>query len=224
MTVFNFTHPPVLSALLLILYASRFLIPDFPLLVSVPSLSSAPLHGMTLRLPLRNKPSLDSFNHHHHHLSLNREGRWGTTDDFAFSFLHFPLFSTALWDLPNSRPVYSLMLSANWLLASCNLPFFFQTSTRRMKSQTGPHDLLKLRTYFCHQSTHLHFRWPDFEKWGLLKLGPYMSSSSEKLCVNMEHGHALVHTHTHKAITFVIMPIWNLYDFVFFSFFLIWKC
>ena len=27
--------------------------------------------------------------HHHHHHSLNREGRWGTTDDFATSFLHF---------------------------------------------------------------------------------------------------------------------------------------
>ena len=27
--------------------------------------------------------------HHHHHQSLNREGRWGTTDDFATSFLHF---------------------------------------------------------------------------------------------------------------------------------------
>ena len=26
---------------------------------------------------------------HHHHQSLNREGRWGTTDDFATSFLHF---------------------------------------------------------------------------------------------------------------------------------------
>ena len=45
---------------------------------------------------------------HHHHQSLNREGRWGTTDDFATSFLHFSLFSTALWDLPNSRPVHSL--------------------------------------------------------------------------------------------------------------------
>ena len=29
--------------------------------------------------------------YHHHHLSFNREGRWGTTDDFATSFLHFPL-------------------------------------------------------------------------------------------------------------------------------------
>ena len=36
---------------------------------------------------------------HHHHQSLNRKGRWGTTDDFATSFLHFSLFSTALWDL-----------------------------------------------------------------------------------------------------------------------------
>ena len=123
-TVSKFTHPPVLSALLLILYASRFLIPDFPLLLSVPSLSSAPSQGMTLPLPLRNKPSVDFLNHDHHHLSLNREGRWGTTDDAASSFFNFPLFSTGLWDLPNSRPVYSLMLSANWLLASCSVPFF----------------------------------------------------------------------------------------------------
>ena len=28
--------------------------------------------------------------YHHHHQFLNREGRWGTTDDFATSFLHFP--------------------------------------------------------------------------------------------------------------------------------------
>ena len=49
----------------------------------------------------------------HHHQSLNREGSWDTTDDFATSFLHFSLFSTALWDLPNSRPVHSLMLSSH---------------------------------------------------------------------------------------------------------------
>ena len=42
--------------------------------------------------------------HHHHHRSHHREGRWGTEDDFAISFLHFSLFSTALWDLTNSRP------------------------------------------------------------------------------------------------------------------------
>ena len=36
---------------------------------------------------------------HHHHQSLNHEGGWGTADDFATSFLHFPLFST-----PEGRP------------------------------------------------------------------------------------------------------------------------
>ena len=42
----------------------------------------------------------DTFNkqlhHRHHHQSLNYEGRWDTTDDFATSFLHFSLFSTCL--------------------------------------------------------------------------------------------------------------------------------
>ena len=38
----------------------------------------------------------------HHHLSLKREGRWGTTDNFATSFVHFSLFSTALWDFDGS--------------------------------------------------------------------------------------------------------------------------
>ena len=65
------------------------------------------------------------IHHHHHHQSLNREGRWDTTDDFATSFLHFSLFSTALWDLPNSRPVHSLMLSSHlFLCLPCLLPPF----------------------------------------------------------------------------------------------------
>ena len=65
------------------------------------------------------------YHHHHHHQSLDREGRWGTTDDLATSFLHFPLFSTALWDLPNSRPVHSLMLSSHrFLCLPCLLPPF----------------------------------------------------------------------------------------------------
>ena len=64
-------------------------------------------------------------NHHHHHQSLNREGVWGTTDHFATSLLNFPLFSTALWDLLNSRPVYSLMLSSHlFLCLPCLLPSF----------------------------------------------------------------------------------------------------
>ena len=50
---------------------------------------------------------------HHHHQSLNREGRWGTTNDFATSFLHFSLLSTALWELPNSRPLPGQELPAH---------------------------------------------------------------------------------------------------------------
>ena len=59
------------------------------------------------------------------HLSLNHEGLWGTTDDFATSFLHFSLFSTALWDLVNPRPVHSLILSSNFFSClPCLLPPF----------------------------------------------------------------------------------------------------
>ena len=59
------------------------------------------------------------------HLHLNREGRWGTADDFATRFLYFSLFSTALWDLANSRPVHSLMLSSHlFLCLLCLLPPF----------------------------------------------------------------------------------------------------
>ena len=50
---------------------------------------------------------------------------WGTTDDFATSFLHFSLFSTTLWDLPNSRPVHSLKLSSHlFYCPPCLLPPF----------------------------------------------------------------------------------------------------
>ena len=42
------------------------------------------------------------------HLSLNHESLLGTTDDFTTSSLHFALFSTALWNLVNSKPDRSL--------------------------------------------------------------------------------------------------------------------
>ena len=69
----------------------------------------------SLLQPWYNPLWLIGFNHHHHQ-SLNREGRWGTTDNFATSFLNFSLFSIALWDLPNSRPVHSLKLSSHLFL------------------------------------------------------------------------------------------------------------
>ena len=56
----------------------------------------------------------------------NREGRWGTTDDIATSFLLFSPFSTALWDLAISWPVHSLMLSSHLFLC---LPCLLQPFT-----------------------------------------------------------------------------------------------
>ena len=39
--------------------------------------------------------------------------------------VHFPLFFTAIWDLPNSRPVHSPMLSFHlFLCLPCLLPLF----------------------------------------------------------------------------------------------------
>ena len=45
---------------------------------------------------------------HHHHQSLNHEAHWGTIDDFVTSVVPLSMFSTALWDLPLSRPVVCL--------------------------------------------------------------------------------------------------------------------
>ena len=58
------------------------------------------------------------------HLSLNHKGCWGTRW-FCNHFLHFFMFSTAFWDLVNSRPVHSLMLSSHlFLCLPCLLPPF----------------------------------------------------------------------------------------------------
>ena len=63
--------------------------------------------------------------HCQHHLSLNCEDRWGTTEDFTTSFLHFSLFSTALWDLANSSHVHFLIVSSRlFLCLPCLLPPF----------------------------------------------------------------------------------------------------
>ena len=86
------------------------------------------------------------YYHHHHHLSLNHEGRWGTTDDFVTSFLYFSLFSTALWVLANSRPVHSLMLSS--LLFLC-LPCLLPPFTVPCKMVLARPDELETWPYHC---------------------------------------------------------------------------
>ena len=56
---------------------------------------------------------VEGIHHLYRDLPLKHGGRWGTTDDFTASFLHFSQFSTALWDLANSLPAHSLMLSSH---------------------------------------------------------------------------------------------------------------
>ena len=60
---FNFTHPPVLSALFLILPASRFLVADFPLLVPVLFSVFGPstLNDLSLPLPCRLQFTLEIY-------------------------------------------------------------------------------------------------------------------------------------------------------------------
>ena len=129
--------------------------PAFPLLTTtLPTLKDALKDGfgeavVACDMPEPCKfPSLDScqkrflWTHkevdHHHDQSLDREGRWGTTDDFATSLLHFSLFSTALWGLPNSRPVHSLMFCSTPSRWSCapdrfrKFGFFFSESASRI--------------------------------------------------------------------------------------------
>ena len=62
--------------------------------------------------------------YHHHRLSLNRKGRWRTTDDFATIFLHFscsPLPSWT-WRTPGlSIPWYCLPTSSSVCLVFFSL-------------------------------------------------------------------------------------------------------
>ena len=90
------------------------------------------------------------YHHHHHHQSLNREGRLGTTDDFATSFLHFSLFSAALWDLASSWPVHSLMLSSHLFLFLPRLLPHFTVPCNMVLARPDEHET---RQY--HYSLHL---------------------------------------------------------------------
>ena len=104
------------------------------------------------------------WHHRHHHLRLNREGRWGTTDDFTTSFLHFRLFSTVLWDLSNSGPVRSLMLSSHlFLCLPCLLPPF----TVSCKMVLARPDERETCPYHCNLRLFTMVRWSDY----LLDLG-----------------------------------------------------
>ena len=104
--------------------------------------------------------------HHHHHLSHNHEGCWDTTDHFTNSSLHSSLFSTALWNLANSRPDHSLMLSSHlFLCLPCLLPPFTVPSCKMVLArpdiwQTCPHHCsLRLFTMIRRSSRGLIACW-----------------------------------------------------------------
>ena len=44
----------------------------------------------TIQVNILEVEQIYHHHHHYHHQFLNREGRWGTTDNFATSLLHFP--------------------------------------------------------------------------------------------------------------------------------------
>ena len=63
----------------------------------------------------------------HHHPSPHHKGCWGTTHDFATSFLHFSLFSTALWDLPNLQDGFG----QTWWTGDVTIPLQFASLYNR---------------------------------------------------------------------------------------------
>ena len=81
---------------------------------------------------------------HYLHLSLRRGGRRYTTDDFTTIFLHFSL--TALWDLPNSSPVHSTMLSSHLFL---RLPRLLPSFTVPCKMVLARPDERETCPYHC---------------------------------------------------------------------------
>ena len=81
---------------------------------------------------------------------------WGTTDDFTPSFLHFSLFSTALWDLANSRPGHSLMLSSHLFLCLPCLPPLITVPCKMVLARP---DERKTCPYHCSLRFFMMVRW-----------------------------------------------------------------
>ena len=93
------------------------------------------------------------------HLSLNHGGRWGTTDDFTTSFPNFLLFSTALWDLANSRPVHSLMLSSHLFFCLPCLLFPFHCALQDGYGQTWWTGNMTIPLQFASLDLLRHLSW-----------------------------------------------------------------
>ena len=97
--------------------------------------------------------SLEIHHHRHHHLSLNPQGRWSTTDDFATSFLDYSVLHCpqGLGDL-QARPIprcWLVFLPHLFFCLPCLLPPF----TVPCKMVLARHDEQETCPYHC--SLHL---------------------------------------------------------------------
>ena len=65
--------------------------------------------------------------YHHHHLFLNREGRWGTKDNFATSFLRFPCppLPSGTWRTQGLSISWCCLLASLSLSALSSFPFHY---------------------------------------------------------------------------------------------------
>ena len=84
--------------------------------------------------------------HHHHYLSLKHEGRWGTTDDFTTSFIHFSLVLHCPLGHGELQAVHSKMMSSHLFLC---LPCLRLPFTVPCKMVLARPDELETCSYHC---------------------------------------------------------------------------
>ena len=127
------------------------------------------------RLVLGSSPSPLTFTLHQF---LNRWSRWGTTDDFTTSFLHFSLFSSVLWDLANSRPVHSLMLSSYLFFCLPRLLNHFTVACKMVWARPDDWDM-SIQLQFASPYDAKVFVWSDC----LLDLGTDFLTGNVVFCM-----------------------------------------
>ena len=115
------------------------------------------------------------------YLPLNRNGRWGTTDDFTTIFLLFSLLSTALLKLANSRPVHFLMLSSHLFLC---LPCFLPTFTMPCKMvSAGPDEGETCPYHFSlHIFTTIMSPYGAIASWILERNSSFITLALQEMC------------------------------------------
>ena len=124
-----------------------------------------------------NFPSL----HHHHHQFLNREGRWGTTDDFTTSF---PIFSVFHCSLGLGKLQACLFLDVVFPLFFC-LPCFLHPFTMRHTMVLARPDERETCPYHCSLCLFKVFRMSScgsIASWILARTSSLVTWSLYEMC------------------------------------------